>query len=491
MSSEPGLGGAFGELDGLCKAEIWPLEVGKVRERPNRLEATYYASDGYTALEALYQSGFELTTVGKLARVLWFGPFARRYVDDPERGLPFLSSSHMMEARPRDYPLISLKHTRNLAGYQVRDGQILVSCSGTIGNVVLVTKDLDGFAVSQHAIRVIPKDPLDLGLLYCYLQSALGQFLLKRSTSGSVVTSIYEADVANLPIPKLPLELRRDLTERIRKVSALRVEANRLLDEAERMVQEQLDLPPIEDFTSTQSSSGATTFNVSAAKRVSRQIEYGQQRLDATFYDPAVAALREHLTASAAIPLSRLLTEIRNSNLRKRVYVDDPDYGVALMGGRQLTQLRPAPIAWLSRFATKGLSSERVQENWILVSCGGTVGRVSMVDRHTSGIVYTQDVMRVICNPKKTYPGFIYAFLASAYGRTQLLSASYGSVQKKLRTFHTGDILIRLPSDDGASIHQKVCEAFDARATAADFEDSAYARFADALKESKNTPVSA
>jgi type I restriction enzyme S subunit len=105
-----------------------------------------------------------------------------------------------MEARPRNYNLISLKHTKNLEKYIVKDGYILVSCSGTIGNIALVTKDIDGWAVSQHAIRVVVHDINNLGPVYCYLQSPLGQFLVKRSMSGSVMQSIYAADVSYLLI---------------------------------------------------------------------------------------------------------------------------------------------------------------------------------------------------------------------------------------------------------------------------------------------------
>ena len=95
----------FAELKTSCRAEMTALASAEIHDAPHRLEAGFYASEGYKAVQAMEASGFEIGRVGKLADVKWFGPFARRYVTDPERGVPFLSSSDMMESRPRDYHL--------------------------------------------------------------------------------------------------------------------------------------------------------------------------------------------------------------------------------------------------------------------------------------------------------------------------------------------------------------------------------------------------
>jgi hypothetical protein len=93
------LASPFDGLRGLCHAERGVLSSEKVRERPHRMEASFYASKGYVALDAMMHSGFTIETIGDVADVWWFGPFPRRYVSDPQYGLPFLSSSDMMEAR--------------------------------------------------------------------------------------------------------------------------------------------------------------------------------------------------------------------------------------------------------------------------------------------------------------------------------------------------------------------------------------------------------
>jgi hypothetical protein len=79
----------------------------------------------------------------------------------------------------------------------------------------------------------------------------------------------------------------------------------------------------------------------------------------------------------------------------------------------------------------------------------------------------------------------LFAFLASAYGHAQLVAASYGSVQKKLRTFHIEDVVVALPPDRGAAIHRHVKSAVDARSDAIDIEDAAVALFSDAVTKGR------
>lgn len=229
-------------------AEKWALSSNKVRERPSRMEAIFYGSDGYQAVESMHHAGFTQNVLGDLALVTWPGIFARRFVKDKKHGVPFLTTSKMMEARPVPNYFLSKLNTKNIDSYLVKKGTILISRSGTIGNIVLVNENIDSWVVTEDAIRVIVKNEKDLGPVYCYLQSSLGQFLLQRSQTGSVVRHIYEADVSNLPIPKFPLRLREELTKRIKEVSKLRVEANRLLDQAERMLYQQLSFSE-EDFS--------------------------------------------------------------------------------------------------------------------------------------------------------------------------------------------------------------------------------------------------
>jgi len=453
-----------------------------------RLEGSFYGSDGYRAARSLFRSGFELVELGSRAAVRWPGIFARQFVKDPNCGIPFLTTSDLLEARPPNRRYVSVALTSGLPSVTVSEGEILVTRSGTVGKVIVCTRDHAGSAVSEDALRISSFSPDATGLIYSFLQSAAGQFMVVRTKSGSVVEHLYEDDLRRQLIPLLPRRLRERLTEMIREVSRLRVEANALLDEAEAEVQRQCGLPDIEELVPKVREgtlSGASVYVVPSTNVLSTENRFGSIRLDATYYDPVAAKLRQLILESGGVELASVLFGVRNSRLRKRIYVDDPSAGVPMIGGKQLVQVRPTDVSYLSRVLTRGVESETVQSGWTLVSCGGTLGRTLFVHRNFEGWAVSQHVMRLIPNESGIWPGFLYAFMASPFGQVQIAQRSYGSVIPELRDFQFNSIAISLPADRGKSIHGTVIRAFDCRADARDLEDEAIRLFETAIEEGK------
>lgn len=474
---------ALNLLQPYSKADVFVRPSSAIQAGALRLEAGYYGSQGYRAVQAMEESGFRIERVGQHARVKWFGPFARTYVSDPAHGTPFLSSSDMMTARLEPQNYLSNALTRNLERLLVGEGTILVSCSGTIGNVCYCTRDYNGHAVSQHAIRVDALVPEWRGVLYVFLLSELGRFVITRNKSGSVIESIYADDVERLPLPVLPKCLRERINQDIEEASRLRMEANRLLKDAERRVQVDCGLPDIETLRPGASRDQAATFTVQAGKRLWTNGGFGQIRLDATYHEPTAVALSKLILARQdGTTLDQFVEVVRNSTLRKRQYVDDPEDGVPLLGGKQLIQWRPGELKYLSKALTRNLAKEIVESGWTLVSCGGTLGRTLFVHRNLEGDALSQDVMRVIPNRQRLKPGFVYAFLASPYGQAQLLQRGYGSVIPRLRDFQFNSIAIIVPPDRGEAIHKIVVSAYDARADAKALEDGALRMFMKAIE---------
>jgi len=472
-------------IESNCRAEIYPLESSEVLSRPHRLEAGFYASEGYRAVQAMEGSGFPMLTVKDCADVRWYGIQKRILVKDSNHGVPYVDTSGMMEARPQPALFLSKTQTTNLSFYIVQKGTILMSKSGTVGNICLVDKRMDGWAVTVDTLRIIPKDNELLGLVYCYLQNPLGQFLIKRSQSGSVVTHIYEDDIKILPIPDIPRNLKKELTRLILEASDLRVEANRLLDEADTEVQRQLNLPNIEEFEEVHRSD-ASTFVVNGSEQIVRQRDRGMLRLDTAYHAPAAVNLQKFILSKRnGMRLAKVLYSVRDSALRKRVYVDKGEDGIPLFGGKLMIKLRQNDVSFISRLHTRNLKNEMVDKHWSLVSSGGTIGRTVFVHRNFERSVFSQDVMRVIPNTSEVWPGFIYAFLSSVYGRTQILQQAYGSVIPRLRDFQIGSISICLPNDKGESIHNMVVAAYDARADAIQIEDLAFDLYNEAILEGR------
>ena len=470
-------------LRDLCSAEMWGMEVSTVSEPPRRFEAGFFASEGYRAVDAMHHSGFDVETIGDYSQVRWFGPFARKYVTDPNHGCPFLTSSTMMEARPRAEKLVSIKHTKHLEALKIYENDILISCSGTIGNSVLCTKDVDGWACSQDAIRVTVNEPDHLGMVYCFLQSPIGQFLIQKSQTGSVVRHIYEADVTGLPIPRLPRALREVLTHLIKKASSLRVEANRLLNEAEEAVYAHT----LTKRPSSKQNIDGPEVSSESLRRLRSTGEYkGNLRLDATAFRPATQKLRYSLIDSGSESLGKLVSEVLYIGKVYRIPIDDADRGAHLLSGKDLVFIRPEKDKVLSVLNSAHIRRCLLKRGMILVSRSGTPGRVSIVHRNYEGFVGSEHILRIVPNDNRLDPYYLYAFLSCEAGQQLMGSLVYGSVILTLSKEQLESIPVPIPPDGGRTIGNLTRNAFDARADAEEAEDQAFNLFMTAVTQGRN-----
>jgi type I restriction enzyme S subunit len=279
-----------------------------------------------------------------------------------------------------------------------------------------------------------------------------------------------------------------ELTRLIDESCELRVTANQLIDEAIADVQHQCYLPGMSHFThGRKSNAEPLTFIHSAKARLfPENARFGEGRLDATYHEPAAVALAKYiLSHDRGRCLGDLLMGVSRSSLRKRTYVDDPHLGVALIGGKQLMQWRPQGVKYLSKLLTRNLSREIVDRGWTLITCGGTLGRCQYVHRNFEKWTVSEDVMRLVPDHNKVWPGFMYAFLASAYGQIQIHCRGYGSVIPRLRDIQFNTIAIPVPDDRGESIHEKIVAAYEARGDAHDREDEAFRLFDSAIERGR------
>ena len=170
----------------------------------HRLDASYHSSDGVQALRFIRHWANPkpdkkmLNPVVKEARVLYrsrkfdvlselcktngifIGGRAKRiYVQSPEHGIQFLSSSNMLQASFEGVNLISRKQT-GLDRMLLGKGWTLISRSGTVGNVVYARDDMVGLAASEHIMRVVTDtDKIPSGYLFSFLNSPLGKGIIR------------------------------------------------------------------------------------------------------------------------------------------------------------------------------------------------------------------------------------------------------------------------------------------------------------------------
>lgn len=194
-----------------------------------RLDGSFHLSDGIKVRAMIKNSPYGVVAINSVAPEIYCpGIFHRNYTTT---GTPFLGGGDILKQDYDTGKYLVRKTTPNYKILEIQRGWTLVTCGGTIGNVVFTNKELAKCWVSQHVMRVIPKD-IKEGMLYAYLASNYGHLLLTTDTYGSVIPTLNASSIGLLPIPKFPEEFQKEVDSLVQESARLREEAANALTEA-------------------------------------------------------------------------------------------------------------------------------------------------------------------------------------------------------------------------------------------------------------------
>jgi type I restriction enzyme S subunit len=197
-------------------------------------------------------------------------------------------------------------------------------------------------------------------------------------------------------------------------------------------------------------------------------LEEGGRRLDCNPYMSGALEARDKLKALSA-PKESLISLTRgfaggiyNGPVFARSWVDDPRYGAPFLGSSDMlhADLSALPLLKRSYAETPKLSYLELKEGMTLISCSGTIGRMAYVRSDMSGMWSSQHIMKVVPDPTRIPPGYLYAFLSSRYGVPLVVSGTYGAIIQHIEPEHIADLPVpRFSADIERSIHALVTEA--------------------------------
>jgi restriction endonuclease S subunit len=139
--------------------------------------------------------------ISSQASDIFIGPRSKRnYV---KNGVPFLTTSAMQKANPTKADRQMTKS--GAVDFQVKEGWILTTRSGTLGDTSYVLPCINNYAVSEDAIRIVLKEDsmITKEYLYAFLKSKIGRSSLLSGSYGSVIQHLNESYVGNIKIPVL------------------------------------------------------------------------------------------------------------------------------------------------------------------------------------------------------------------------------------------------------------------------------------------------
>lgn len=233
--------------------EQFSISAHLLNDSPSlRLDASFYNLAAVRAVAAVEQSGMDARPLGAVVERLFIPPRFRRIYVDRDHGVPFLQGGHIVQMDPPDLKYLSRTAHKNLERWIIESGWILVTCSGTVGRVALAPRQWDGWAASQHILRIVPRDEPDCprGYLAAFLSSPLGRAQLTAQVYGAVVDELSEEQARRVLVPVARTAEQRSMVhgihEQMIRSSALRTDAVEAAWAAARMLADALPLDEVD-----------------------------------------------------------------------------------------------------------------------------------------------------------------------------------------------------------------------------------------------------
>ncbi len=401
-----------------------------------RLDPSLHLSEGLQVREELAKSPYGLITINDVSEKVFLGNiFSRVFVKDKAHGKTYLAASDTVLANIETGRYLSNKQAEQLKHLWLKKDWILVTCSGTLGNVTYTNSTFEDKIATHDLIRIVPNDKHILkGVVYAFLAGKFGYFQITQSQFGGVVKHTNDKEVGRIVIPNFPDDFQKKVDSLIQESARLREEATFALEEAHKLIENNINIPE---------------FSVSYSTSIKAISKSHTTRLEGFYYSSENRHYYDEITSRYDCKTLKDYTEkVFRPGIFKREYVNN---GVMFLGGADIMMSIPRSEKQLSFRQVERMPELKVKKGWMLVTCGGTIGNTVYVDNQLANCVISQHVMRVV--PRKDVSsGFLYAFLSSKIGYKLITLFTYGAVIPSLEPHHLE--LVPIPPFDSEIILQ-------------------------------------
>lgn len=424
-----------------------------------RFDPSFHLSDAITLREKVENVPFEKVSIADATENVFLGNiFSRIFVKDAEHGIPYLAASDTVLANLDTGRYLSKKQASILSYLMLKKDWIVVTCSGTIGNVTYTNSSFENHIATHDLIRIVPNDEKILrGYLYAFLASEYGYNQLTQSQFGGVVKHINAEHVRNIKAPCFAEFFQEEVNDLVQEAARLREKAADALEYAISFFNTLFPIPFKDNCLGKVSSKEIMT---SINKRFEASFHISEGK-DIDKY------IKEHYEWKS---LGEVCSNISRPDIFKRYYVKN---GITFLGGADIFLATPDSEKRLSKTKTGNISQLAIKEGTILLPRSGTIGNVAWAHAGHAQKLASEDVIRLLPNDILR-AGYVYAFLASKYGKLLIQRYIFGSVIQHVEPPHLK--LIPVPIIDQKTmddIHDKIMIYSSAMGKAIEFERKA------------------
>lgn len=423
-----------------------------------RLEAENYLSSGYGIRLAMDARSTSKMTLGELAEV-WQPSRLKGIQVSKTHGTPFLAATQVFDLRPVPRKYLSLNRTDSVPERMVERGQIMVTCSGSVGRATLAHLPHEHTLISHDLLRVTPREAKSWGWIYGYLRSPQGRAMMSAAQYGHIIKHLETSHLNALPVPMLRGDLLDGFNLKATRILDLRIEAFEKAREAE------------ERFAKSFPSLGTILEPPLGFERRARELFGKRRRLDASCFTPTSEQIEEAFKKDACRvdSLADVTDQVFVPGRFKHVYGDG---GMPYLDSADILEVNPDITKFVLSLSPKEQKAYHVEPGWLLIPCSGQVygniGHSVLATEWHTAKVHTNHLMRVAPN-KSIRSGYLQCVLGHPeFGRPRLVKFAFGSSVPEISP---GDALpVAIPRLAPAT-EEKLADLMDASAVARDKAD--------------------
>ncbi len=407
-----------------------------------RLTGGFHLAEDQHAMRLLSRvhSSDHLINLTQGRRIIRGPIFKRIFAQSEAYGRPYVSAKDLNKSDIVSPEFLSYRHGTLLNELELREGMILVTCSGmNLGRAIWTRCDMQGLCASHDLIRIEP-DPNQAppGYLYAFLASHFGHVAIRQQIYGGSIKHIEPQHIAKLAVPRFGNAFELKVHALVEEASAARSRAAELRRNAFEAFRTYFQL---EDLTSAPTSVHYATFAVQSSQL---------RRLDAAFFSPASLVAARDLAASCrSVQKLRNVARVFTPGIFKRIHVEDPKHGYAYFAGSELFKYDAEPRGHLSRLAPS-IREYLVKKDWLLIQdagqLDGLIGRLIRVGPQVAGGVVSNNLIR-IATSSSADAGYLSVVLSSPHGYRAITRNAFGSSIPHLDAKHIGELDVPWPEE--------------------------------------------
>ena len=372
-----------------------------------RIDPSLHLSEGLKVREKLSKSPYGLLTINDVSEKVFLGNiFSRVFVKDKEHGKTYLAASDTVLANIETGRFLSYAQANKLKHLWLKKDWILVTCSGTLGNVTYTNSTFED------------------------------KIQITQSQFGGVVKHTNDKAVGAITIPKFPKNFQKQVDDLIQKSARLREEATYLLEEAQLIIESRFEGQRIKK------SGSINIANISSD---------AMSRIDASYHFSDSTAFEGIIGKGAFKKLRDLCSDIFGGGRAKRYYTENKEKGVPFLSNTDLGRANPLRTCKYS-LRNKGFDEGSVLKHGMIVTGRvGAIGQTQYIGKsyEEMQIMGSDNVIRIVPSQNS---GYLFAYLSSKIGNSMFWKYATGGVQPFISSSMVGNILV--PIYDNAIIEK-------------------------------------